>query len=241
MTDQWVRPRRRKLVRVCIFIKVLLVAAALFLPQNTRTGRASGARTQALSNIRNISLAMLNYSARNGQLPPAFTVDFNNRPLHSWRTLLLPDLDEQSLYDSLDLTKPWNDPVNQHAWGQMPAVYGSPGHDFGVEMTTICASVGQNHCFRAAAEGSPSGFTCPTSQIIMVTQVSKEAAVHWMEPQDTAVEYLRARKSWGRPLYDDQILLGLADGSVRAILVDVDDEILNSLLSISESVSDDRF
>lgn len=242
MTDKWEPPQRRNWFRVCIFITVLLTAAvALFLPQNTRTARGSGARTQALNNIRNVSLALLNYSAQNGQLPPAYTVDSNNRPLHSWRTLVLPWLDEQALYDSLDLTKAWDDPVNQHAWDKMPDVYGSPGHDLGVGMTAICVPVGFDHCFQAAGSKEASDITGLASEVIMLAQVSEEATVHWMEPKDTAVEYLSAPKSFGRPFYGGVILVGMADGSVRVISLDTDDIILKSLLSISESVSADGF
>ena len=48
-------------------------------------------------------------------LPPAYTVDADGRPLHSWRTLILPYLEQEPLYQTIDLSKPWNDPANAKA------------------------------------------------------------------------------------------------------------------------------
>ena len=61
-----------------------------------------------MNNIRNITLALLNYADTHKAFPPAYTVDANGNRLHSWRTLLLPYLDQQSLYESIDFSKPWN-------------------------------------------------------------------------------------------------------------------------------------
>lgn len=241
MTDTRERPEGTLSVKLWVLIVVLLVAALLILPSNSRTGGRAGIRTQALNNIRNVSLAAFQYSIDHGQLPPAQTVDSEGHPLHSWRTLLLPYLDEQALYDSLNLTKPWDDPVNQHAWDRMPEVYQAPGHDLGVGMTAICAPVGSDHCFQRTIGRNRSDFSCPALQIIMLVQVSEKTAVHWMEPKDTAVEYLHAREESGSPFYDEVILMAFADGSVRVISMDVDDEILESMLSISDCVNDADF
>ena len=56
-----------------------------------------------------------NYEQAYNALPPAYTVDANGRPLHSWRTLILPYLEQESLYQTIDLSKPWNDPANARA------------------------------------------------------------------------------------------------------------------------------
>jgi hypothetical protein len=51
-----------------------------------------------------------------GSFPPAYTVDSNGRMLHSWRTLLLPYLEQEHLYRQIDLSKPWYDPANAAAF-----------------------------------------------------------------------------------------------------------------------------
>lgn len=241
MAETWEGSARGISLKVWVVIAALLSAVLLLIPPNIRTVRPAGIRTQALNNVRNFSLAVFQYSSEHGELPPSQTADSDGLPLHSWRTLLLPYLDQQGLYDSLDLTKPWDDRVNQHAWAKMPEVYRTPGHDLGVGMTAICAPVGSDYCFKATIEEKHSDLICPTSQALMLVQVSRKAAVHWMEPKDTAVEYLRARRTFGSPFYDDEILVAFADGSVRSISLDIDDQVLESMLSISASVGDDDF
>ena len=56
---------------------------------------------------------MNNYEAQHGCFPPAYSVDKDGRPLHSWRVLLLPYLDEEELYKQLRLDEPWDSPHNK--------------------------------------------------------------------------------------------------------------------------------
>ena len=43
-----------------------------------------------VNNLKQIALALHNYEEVYKVLPPAYTVDAQGRPLHSWRTLILP-------------------------------------------------------------------------------------------------------------------------------------------------------
>ena len=60
-------------------------------------------RTICGENVHRITLAMLLYEHEHGTLPPAWTVDADGNPLHSWRVLLLPYLGEQELYAKIRL------------------------------------------------------------------------------------------------------------------------------------------
>ncbi len=67
------------------------VLVALMLP-SVRRGREPARQVQCKNNLRNIALALRNYETEYHALPPAFTVDAEGKPLHSWRTLILPYL-----------------------------------------------------------------------------------------------------------------------------------------------------
>src|SRR5690606_31743937 len=108
-------------------------------------GPARGA--QCLNNLKNIGLAVLNYEAAYGALPPAYTVDAEGQPLHSWRTLLLPYLDQASLYERIDLSKPWDDPANAVAFETIIEVYQCPNLNPESNLTTYAAMVGPDACF----------------------------------------------------------------------------------------------
>ena len=93
-------------------------------------------------------VALQLYEEVHGALPPAYTTDADGKPLHSWRTLILPYMEEQKLYESIDLAKPWNDPANAAAFKTVVAAYRCPSvpweHD---NRTTYQAIVSPNSCF----------------------------------------------------------------------------------------------
>jgi hypothetical protein len=59
-----------------------------------------------------VAVALRGYQEAHGRLPPLYTTDSLGRPLHSWRTLLLPFLGQQELAKSVDFSTPWNHPAN---------------------------------------------------------------------------------------------------------------------------------
>jgi hypothetical protein len=44
-------------------------------------------------------LAVANYEFANGAFPPPFLADASGRPMHSWRVLILPFLEQGELYN----------------------------------------------------------------------------------------------------------------------------------------------
>src|SRR4051812_5995401 len=69
------------------------VLIALMLPM-VRSARPAAYRNACSNNLKQIAVALQNYSAMYDALPPAYTTDAEGKPLHSWRTLILPYLEE---------------------------------------------------------------------------------------------------------------------------------------------------
>ncbi len=114
---------RITLVEALVVIAIIGILVGLLLPA-TRAARPAARRMQCSNNFKQLGLAMHNYAADYKCLPPAYTVDAQGNRLHSWRTLLLPYLEENELYKKIDLSKPWNDPDNLAAFGQkMPRCF----------------------------------------------------------------------------------------------------------------------
>ena len=111
-------------------------------------------------------------------------MDENGDPLHSWRVLILPFLGEESLYDSIDLSKPWDHPVNAAARGATVPAYRCPGLDHSPEMTTYLAVVGEDCVFNTSAPRTLDEITDGTSKTIAIVEASRDRAVHWMSPRD---------------------------------------------------------
>ena len=106
--------RGLRLVQVLMALGTIVLLIALLLPA-VRTAGPAARRAQCTNNLKQIALALHNYEQEHKALPPAYTVDATGRPLHSWRTLILPYLEQESLYRSIDLSKPWDDRSNAKA------------------------------------------------------------------------------------------------------------------------------
>src|SRR5690349_18772074 len=106
--------RRFTLVGFFVVLGVIALLVALLLPANRSAGPAAR-RSQCVNNLKQIAMALHDYEQAHNALPPAYTVDALGRPLHSWRTLILPYLEQEPLYKTIDLSKPWNDPANAKA------------------------------------------------------------------------------------------------------------------------------
>src|SRR5688572_17568592 len=104
-----------RLVELLVVIGLIGLLAALLLPAR-RSATEAARRMSCANNLRQIGIALHNYQDEFGCLPPAYTVDAAGKPLHSWRTLILPFAEQKALYDKIDLSKPWNDPANRAAY-----------------------------------------------------------------------------------------------------------------------------
>ena len=63
-------------------------------------------RVQCTNNLKQIGLAMQNYHSAYGTFSPAFIADEQGNPMHSWRFVILPFLEEQGLYEAYDFSQP---------------------------------------------------------------------------------------------------------------------------------------
>ena len=80
------------------FIGLCVVGFVLALIPSA-TVRGPHPQTSCLNQIRQFSLAMQNYASANMHFPPAYVADENGKPMHSWRVLLLPYIEQDDLYN----------------------------------------------------------------------------------------------------------------------------------------------
>src|SRR4029077_12783364 len=99
------------------------------------------------NNLKQIGLALFNYESANGAFPPAYIADASGKPMHSWRVLILPYIDQAPLYDQYKFDEPWDGPNNSRLLSQMPPVYACPSHaNTGAKSNTAYAAVFGEHC-----------------------------------------------------------------------------------------------
>jgi prepilin-type processing-associated H-X9-DG protein len=188
----------------------------MFMPRWPIGGaRESARRTQCSNNLHNIALALQNYEAKYHCLPPAYSVDAEGKPLHSWRTLILPFIEQQNLYHRIDLTKAWDDPVNQHARDVPLRLYECPSSAAGRGTTTYFAVVAAGGCFKGAESKSLSDVKDRQGRTLMVIEVAEKYAVHWMSPTDATEDMILSREHDSELSHPGGSNAAFADGSIR--------------------------
>ena len=226
------RPCGFSWIEVLIVTVVVALLIALLLPafQQPHSGR----RTQCKNNLKQIGLALHNYAETYGAFPPAYTVDVNGKPQHSWRTLILPLIDQAPLYAKIDLSKPWDDPANSEAAQAMPDVYGCPNVTVPPGFTVYLAVAGPGSCFQPGQPRPFSEITDGLSNTLLVIEVSKPHAVHWMAPQDADVAMILSLMKAAKDLHHTGGMHGLfGDGSCRFLSVNLPPETLKGLCTVA--------
>jgi hypothetical protein len=137
------------------------------------------------NNLRQIALALRDYHDTYGSFPPAYTVDAEGKPLHSWRTLILPFNEQNPLYDQIDLSKPWDDPANQAARETDVPVYRCPSANPPKCQTSYVAIISPDGCFSGPTPRTLTEISDGTDETLLVIEVPTKQAVHWMSPSDT--------------------------------------------------------
>jgi type II secretory pathway pseudopilin PulG len=216
-----------------VVIALIGLVLALMLP-SVRSARPAALRTQCKNNLRNIVLAMHNYHDVYHAFPPAYTVDAAGRPLHSWRTLILPYLDQRALYKNIDLSKPWNHPVNAAARESRVGVYSCPSADLPVNYTTYLAVVGSNTCLQATKARVLSEIPDGRRIKIMVIEVDSQQAVPWMAPSDADEQLVLSLGRNGALPHGEAINAAMADGTVYSFGTQLSPAERRMLVSIAE-------
>ncbi|MDR0327341.1 MAG: DUF1559 domain-containing protein [Planctomycetaceae bacterium] len=93
-----------------------------------QVAREAARRMECSSHIKETAMAFYKYHEANGAFPPLYTVDDTGKPLHSWRVLILPLIEQKELYDKIRLDEPWDSTHNKQFHDQMPDFYHCPSN-----------------------------------------------------------------------------------------------------------------
>jgi hypothetical protein len=210
------------------------VLVALLLPA-VQAARQAAQRSQSMNNLKQISLGLLNYDSANGALPAQAKLDKENKPLLSWRVLILPFIEQQALYNRFHLDEPWDSEHNKALIPLMPQLYIHPG-------SKLTAAEGKTHYLGVQGEkqmfsGKPTGrrlqeITDGTSNTITVVQADDDHAAIWTKPEDYEPGKNDPDAGLGG-LAGDIFLAAFCDGSVRVISKQVDQDVLRALFTIN--------
>lgn len=222
-----------------VAVGIIGLLAALLLPLVQGTSRPAARRLQCRNNLRYIALALHHYHDVYDSLPPAYTVDADGQPLHSWRTLILPYLDQAALYESIDLSKPWDDPANATARETVLEIYHCPLLETVSNRTTYAAVVGPDACFLPTGSRRFDEISDGLSHTAMLVELPAESAVPWMTPQDGGAQFLTSWPEDAKHSHGDGAHVIFADGSGHLLSVDTAPDVRAAMVSVADADSVD--
>ncbi len=225
-----------------VFILVVLMCGYRLVTYVIESREAIN-RTACKGHLKHIVLALHNYETVYGELPPAYTVDENGKPLHSWRTLILPYVDQNELYNSIDLSKPWNDPANQKAYHTEISTYYCPSIQARLApgLTTYQAIVGPDAALQPVKSHKFSDILDGTTNTAIVIDVNLENAVHWMSPVDHGEEFMMTFEPKSQLQHDRGTNTLFADGMIRFLSTKMSANTRKALIDIDNGTMCDEF
>jgi prepilin-type N-terminal cleavage/methylation domain-containing protein len=124
------------LIELLVTIALIAVLMALLLPA-VQQAREAARRTACRNNLKQIGLALHNYLDQHRVFPPSNTNDVEqggwiadpqSRHLHSWASMLLPQLDNANLYNAIDYNVSSLHASNREAASQIIPAYRCPAY-----------------------------------------------------------------------------------------------------------------
>lgn len=129
-------PSRRSgltLIEILVVIAIIGLLMAILVPA-VQYVRESARKQTCQNHLKQQALAIHNFESSHGEMPKLFNGTFLKKPehhlhefhFHSWRTAILPELDQAPLHARIDFALPATDPSNQANLNTTLAVFLCP-------------------------------------------------------------------------------------------------------------------
>jgi hypothetical protein len=205
------------------------VLAGLVLPAMQKT-RVGAQRMQSANNLKQLALAMHNYNATHGHLPPDAIRDGASKALLSWRVAILPYIEQEELYKEFKLDEPWDSEHNKKLIARMPPLFAplnakpkDPHSTFYQVLT------GPTTVFEGPGGAKFQDIVDGTSNTLLIVEAAEAAP--WTKPADVSYDPNKAAPKLGGVEFPDGFWGAFCDGSVRFLRKDLDERTLRGLIT----------
>ncbi|MFO0809057.1 MAG: DUF1559 domain-containing protein [Gemmataceae bacterium] len=155
------RPSGFTLVELLVAIAIIAVLIGLLLPAVQKV-RAAAARASCTNNLKQVGLALHDYHDTAKSFPPGYVSNFDGAgndtgPGWGWASFILPQMEQQSLYGTVQFAQPIEAPANATARVTFVKAFVCPSDNLpqswgavrrgpsGTPTATICDVAGANY------------------------------------------------------------------------------------------------
>jgi prepilin-type processing-associated H-X9-DG protein len=215
------------------------------------TESEGGRASVSISNLKAIGQALHDYQRAHGTFPPGATFDHEGRPLQSWQAMilpymLLPSIEQEDVFEQINVAIPWDDPRNAAAFRTEINVYRNPGIAQRQNKAGYALShyAGNARMLGGDARRTLNDVTDGTANTIMAGEAASRFKP-WGDPtnwRDPALGVNRSPDGFGSPFVGGANFL-FVDGSIHFIKNTVDPNVLKALSTPrgGERVSSDEY
>ena len=196
----------------------------------SEAAKLAAQRTQSANNGRQCALAFHNYVDAMGKFPKAVLKGPKGHK-YSWRVEILPYIEQKDLYDQYNFEEPWDSENNLEVMKKMPAVFRHPTQAEDDYSTSYAAVIGPDTLFWGNDDKTFSDVKDGTSNTIMFVEAKTD--IPWTKPDDLEYDPEEGTPKTGG-FSKEGFNAVFADGSVRFISKDVDEETMHRMLQISD-------
>jgi hypothetical protein len=230
ISEQFARPARY------VFFGGILIASLhwLLIPNFDDRPRR---RSPCVNNLKQLALGVQEYADIYKCFPPAYIADEQGRPMHSWRVLVLPYIEQRALYDEYDFNEAWDGPHNRQLADRMPQCFFHCPQDraAGGATTSYVAVVGPETIWPGSEIVPLRDVRDGMSNTILLVEVAN-SGIHWMEPSDLPFSAIQAGINRPQGLgpssnHPGSIVVAFADGSARSISQSISQTVFEALFT----------
>lgn len=142
-------------------------------------------------------------------------------------------MDEMKLYESIDLSKPWDDPANLQVSKKAPVSYRCPSFSGQPDHTTYLAVVTDASCLRPGKSCSLSEITDDPMKTIVIIEVPSDRSINWMSPNDADEDVLIDIQSKSKLVHEGVFNAALASGTVSSVPINASAKSRRAWITVS--------